>query len=205
MYYGERFNGYTHLAGAVLALGAGTVLVAHGAMRNDPWRVGSFAVYAITLVTLFVISALYHSIQGPSKALWRKLDHVAIYLLIAGSYTPVALVTLREDWGPTLFAAVWALALLGILQEIWVARGLRLTSLAIYLLMGWIGVAALDPLLVGLGVDGFGWMLAAGLVYTVGIVFYFFDEKFEHWHGIWHCFVLAGSAVYYAAVLRYVA
>lgn len=205
MYYGERFNGYTHLAGAVMALGAGTALVALGAMRNDPWRIGSFTVYAVTLFSLFLISTLYHSTRGPSKMLWRKLDHVAIYLLIAGSYTPVALVTLKDDWGWTLFCAVWALAFLGIVQELFVARGARLTSLFIYLLMGWLGVAALDPLLVGLGPHGFAWMLAAGLVYTLGVVFYFFDERFNHWHGIWHCFVLAGSALYYAALVRFVA
>jgi hemolysin III len=206
MYHGERFNGYTHLAGAVIALGAAAVLVALGAQRGDLWRIVSFAIYGTTLVALSGISTLYHSTRGRAKDIFRKLDHVAIYLLIAGSYTPVALVTLRNDpWGTTLFAAVWAFALLGIVQELWVAKGMRLTSLAIYVLMGWLGIFAMEPLIASLGTHGFAWMLAAGLVYTVGIVFYFYDERFPHWHGIWHCFVLAGSALHYAAILRFVA
>lgn len=206
MYHGERFNGYTHLAGAVVALGAASVLVALGAQRGDLWRIVSFAVYGTTLVALFGISTLYHSTRGRAKDIFRKLDHVAIYLLIAGSYTPIALVTLKNDpWGTTLFAAVWALALLGIVQELWVARGARLTSLAIYVLMGWLGIFAMEPLIASLGAHGFAWMLAGGIVYTVGIVFYFFDERFTHWHGIWHCFVLAGSALHYAAIVRFVA
>ena len=112
--------------------------------------------------------------------------------------------TLNGAWGWTLFLAIWALAILGIVQELWIAKGLRLTSLAIYLLMGWLGIVAIEPLMAGLG-NGFAWMLAAGLVYTAGIVFYFYDERFTHWHGIWHCFVLAGSALHFAAIVRFVA
>lgn len=205
MYHGERFNGYTHLAGAVMALGAAAALVALAALRGDPMRIVSFAIYGTTLVTLFAISTLYHSTRGPRKALFRKLDHVCIYLLIAGSYTPIALVTLNGEPGWTLFLAIWALAILGTVQEIWIAKGQRFTSLAIYLLMGWLGLAAIEPLIAGLGAHGFGWMLAAGAVYTVGIVFYFFDERFTHWHGIWHCFVLVGSALHYAAIVQFVA
>ena len=205
MYPGERFNGYTHLAGAVMALGAASVLVALGARHGDPWRIASFAIYGTTLVALFAISTLYHSTRGPAKALWRKLDHVCIYFLIAGSYTPIALVTLNGSSGWTLFCAVWALAILGIAQEIWIAKGQRLTSLAIYLLMGWLGVVAIEPLIAGLGPHGFAWLLAGGLVYTAGVVFYLFDERFAHWHGIWHCFVLAGSAVHYGAIVSFVA
>ncbi|MDQ3025105.1 MAG: hemolysin III family protein [Pseudomonadota bacterium] len=188
-----------------MALGAAATLVALGAQRGDPMRILSFAINGTTLVSLFAVSTLYHSTQGPAKALFRKLDHVCIYLLIAGSYTPIALVTLNGERGWTLFCAVWALAILGIVQEIWIAKGLRLTSLAIYLLMGWLGIVAIEPLIAGLGPHGFAWMLAAGLVYTAGIVFYIYDERFTHWHGIWHCFVLAGSALHFAAIVRFVA
>ncbi len=205
MYYGERFNGYTHLAGAVMAVGAAGSLLSMAATRGDPWRITSFAIYGFTLVTLFLASTLYHSTRGRLKDFFRKVDHVSIYLVIAGTWTPFVLVTVDPSWRWTLFAAVWSLALLGVWQEICVARGLRLTSLAIYLGMGWLGLAALEPLLQGLGIDGFGWMLAGGIVYTIGIVFYLYDERFKHWHGIWHCFVLVGSAVHFAAIVRYVA
>jgi hemolysin III len=206
MYHGERFNGYTHLAGAVLALGAASSLMVLGAMRGDPVRLASFAVYGVTLVGLFLASTIYHSTRGRVKAVFRKLDHIAIYLVIAGTYTPFALVSLKNDpWGSTLFAAVWALAGLGIVQELWIARGMRLTSLAIYLLMGWLAIIAVEPLAQALGLDGLAWMVAGGLVYTVGVVFYLYDERFTHWHGIWHLFVLVGSAVHFTAIVRFVA
>jgi len=205
MYYGERFNGYTHLAGAVAAVGAAGTLVAMAANRGDPWRLASFTIYGITLVTLFLASTLYHSTRGRWKDIFRKLDHVSIYLVIAGTWTPFMLVTVDPSWRWTLFNAVWALAFLGVWQEIYIARGLRLTSLAIYLAMGWLGLAALEPLLQGLGEMGMIWMVAGGIVYTIGIVFYLYDERFKHWHGIWHCFVLVGSAVHFAAILRFVA
>ena len=205
MHHGERFNGYTHLAGAVVALAAAVTLVTLGAVRGDPWRIVSFAIYGTTLFGLFLASTLYHSTRGRAKSVMRKIDHLAIYLLIAGTYTPFALVVLKGAWGWSLFGAVWALAALGIVQELWIAKGARITSLAIYLAMGWLALAALVPLLAALGPYGFGWMLAGGLVYTAGIVFYLYDERFTHWHGIWHCFVLAGSAVHYAAIVRFVA
>ena len=205
MYPGERFNSYTHMAGAVLALGAAATLVAQAADRGDPWRLASFAVYGTTLVLLYLCSTLYHCTRGPRKQVFQKLDHVSIYLLIAGSYTPLALVTLNGEHGWTLFGGVWALAAVGIVQEIWVARGMRLTSLAIYLLMGWLALLQLEPLMEGLGPEGFSWMLASGLVYTAGVVFYLYDDRYRHWHGIWHLCVLAGSALHYLVIVRFVA
>jgi hemolysin III len=205
MYYGERFNGYTHLAGAVLALGGATVLVAMAAVRADPWRIASFSIYGSTLILLYLASTLYHGSRGRTKDIFRKLDHCAIYLVIAGTYTPFALVTLNGEWSRTLFGAVWSLAFLGIVQEIYLARGLRLTSLAIYLLMGWLGITALEPLVDALTWNGFYWLLGGGIIYTVGVVFYLYDERFRHWHGIWHLCVMAGSAVHYAAIVKFVA
>lgn len=205
MYHGERFNGYTHLAGTLLALGGAATLITLGAMRGDPWRIVSFSVYGATLCLLYITSTFYHSTRGRAKAVFRKLDHSAIYLLIAGTYTPFALVTLRGAWGWSLFGGVWGLAVLGIVQELWLARGARLASLVIYLLMGWMAVAALSPLAAALGWGGLAWVALGGLVYTVGIVFYLYDERFRHWHGIWHLFVLGGSGVHYAAIVKFVA
>jgi hemolysin III len=205
MYRGERFNGYTHLVGTALAAAGTATLVTAAALRADPWRVVSFSLYGATLVLLYLVSTLYHSTRGRAKAVWRKLDHSAIYLLIAGTYTPFTLVTLRGPWGWSLFGAIWGLAVVGIVQEVWLARGARVTSLAIYLLMGWAALAALQPLAAALSWQGLAWLIAGGLVYTAGIVFYLYDERFRHWHGIWHLFVMAGSAVHYGAVVRFVA
>jgi hemolysin III len=205
MYYGERFNGYTHLAGTVLAVAGAAFLVDHAALRADPARMAGFAVYGTTLCLLYLASTLYHSTRGRAKLVFRKLDHCAIYLMIAGSYTPFAVLTLDGEWGWRLFGAVWSLAFVGIVQELWVAKGERLTSLAIYLLMGWLAIGALVPLVEKLGWNGFAWIAGGSLVYTCGIVFYLYDERFKHWHGIWHLFVLAGSGTHYAAILLFIA
>lgn len=205
MYHGERFNGITHLAGAALALTGAVVLVVLASLKGDPWRIVSFSIYGASLFGLYLVSTLYHSTRGPTKDVLRKLDHCAIYLLIAGTYTPFTLVTLNGPWGWSLFGVVWGLAALGIVQEFWLAKGARVISLVIYLLMGWVALVALGPIIAALGWGGFAWVAAGGAVYTLGIVFYLYDERFTHWHGIWHLFVLAGSAVHYAAIVLYVA
>src|SRR5688572_29123558 len=205
MYHGERFNGYSHLAGAVLALTGATVLVVMASLKADPWRIVSFAAYGATLVLLYLFSTLYHSTRGRAKDVFRKLDHCSIYLLIAGTYTPFTLVTLNGPWGWSLFGAVWGLAAVGIVQEVWLARGARLPSLVIYVLMGWLAVVALGPLFDALAWQGMAWVLAGGLLYTAGIVFYVYDERVRHFHGIWHLFVLGGSAAHYVAIAAFVA
>jgi len=205
MYHGERLNAYTHLAGALLALAGAVVLIVLGAMKQDAWKIVSFAIYGASLVILYSASTLYHSTRGRLKAFFRKLDHTAIYLLIAGSYTPFTLVTLRGPWGWWLFGVIWGLALLGILQEFWLGKRTRVLSLIIYVLMGWIALVAVMPLVDTLSPAGFAWLAAGGLAYTAGIVFYVYDEKYAHWHGIWHLFVVAGSALHYCAILFYVA
>ncbi|MGZ5105752.1 MAG: PAQR family membrane homeostasis protein TrhA [Usitatibacter sp.] len=205
MYPGERFNGYSHLAGAVLALTGGAILVVLGALRADPWRIVSFSVYAATLLLLYLASTLYHSTRGRTKAVFRILDHCSIYLLIAGTYTPFALVTLHGAWGWTLFGAVWGLAAVGIVQECWVARGARIASLAIYLLMGWLALAAIAPLFHALAWSGMAWLVGGGVLYTAGIAFYLYDERIRHFHGIWHLFVMGGSAAHYTAIVAFVA
>jgi hemolysin III len=204
MYHGERFNAISHLIGAVLALAGGVVLVVLAAISGDARKVLSVSIYSTTLVLLYTTSALYHSLRGRFKDILRKLDHQAIYLLIAGSYTPFCLVTLRGAWGWSLLGIVWALALLGMLQELRPRNEARVLSVAIYILMGWVVLIAIVPLLHALGRTGFIWLAAGGLFYTGGIVFYAYDYKFRHLHGIWHLFVVAGSAMHYFAILFYV-
>ena len=205
MYYGERFNSYTHLIGTALAVAGAVVLIVLGAMRDDAWRVVSFAIYGATLILLYGTSTLYHCTRGRAKNVFRKCDHSAIYLLIAGTYTPFTLVTLGGGWGWSLFGVVWGLALLGIVQELWPGKKTRNWSLVLYITMGWIAVIGVVPLIDALSWAGFAWVAAGGVIYTVGTVFYFYDEKFRHWHGIWHLFVIAGSAIHYFAILFYVA
>ncbi|HLD66912.1 MAG TPA: hemolysin III family protein [Pseudomonas sp.] len=204
MYSGEKLNAWTHLVGALLAsLGAIWLLVLAG-QGGDPWKVVSVALYGFTLVLLYSISTLYHCARGPSKRVMQKLDHLSIYLLIAGSYTPFCLVTLRGPWGWSLFGTVWGLALLGMLQEIKPRSEARVLSIVIYALMGWIVLVAVDPLIAGLGTTGFTWLAGGGVFYTVGIIFFAYDSRFRHWHGIWHLFVMAGSAMHFIAVRYYV-
>jgi hemolysin III len=144
-------------------------------------------------------------VRGRAKDVLRKFDHCAIYLLIAGSYTPFALVSLRGAWGWSLLGAVWTLAVLGIVQEIWLANGARVLSLVIYVVMGWLALVAIWPLWLALKPAGIAWLVTGGALYTIGIVFYAADRKLRHGHGVWHLFVLAGSACHFFTVLLHVA
>ncbi len=205
MYRGERFNGLTHLSGALPALAGAVALIVLAALKADPWRIVSFSIYGATLFFLYLSSTLYHSVRGRAKDVFRKMDHAAIYLLIAGTYTPFTLVTLNGPWGWSLFGVVWGLAILGIVQELWFARGAHVLSLVIYLLMGWVALVAIVPIIRAISWGGFAWLAAGGAVYTAGIVFYLYDERFRYFHGIWHLFVLGGSALHYTAIVLYVA
>jgi hemolysin III len=205
MYYGERFNSITHTVGAALAAVGGTLLIVQAARGGDIWKVVSFSIYAATLLTLYLTSTLYHSLRGRAKDVLRQLDYCAIYLLIAGSYTPFTLVSLRGAWGWSLFGVVWGLALVGIVQEVFFAKGARLLSLLIYVAMGWVGVIGAQPLIAALSWDGFLWLAVGGVLYTGGIAFYATDHKWRYGHGVWHLFVLGGSACHFGAVALYVA
>ena len=205
MYPGERFNAITHLVGAALALAGLVVLVVVAARQGDLWKIVCFSLYGATLFMLYGFSTLYHSLRGRAKTIFRRFDHLAIYLLIAGTYTPFMLVTLRGGWGWSLFGVVWGLALVGMALEFLPRRRARVLSVAIYFLMGWLVLVALGPLWRALPLMGLVWLVAGGLFYTVGAVFYGLDEKLRHAHGVWHLFVLAGSASHYFAILYYVA
>ena len=205
MYYGERLNAISHLIGTVLAATGATVLVVLAARQGDPWKIVSFSIYGAMLLALYTLSTLYHSTRDRVKDVFRKLDHCSIYLLIAGTYTPFGLVTLRGAWGWSLLGAIWGLAILGIVQEAWLAKGSRILSVIIYVLMGWLSLIVVKPLVTTLTPAGFAWLAAGGLLYTGGIVFFALDEKLRHGHGIWHVFVLAGSASHYLTILLFVA
>lgn len=204
MYYGEKFNAWTHLVGAILAtIGAVWMLVV-ATMSGDIWKIISVAVYGVALVILYSASTVYHSVRGRAKVIMQKVDHFSIYLLIAGSYTPFCLVTLHGTWGWTLFGIVWALAIIGILQEIKPRSEARVMSIVIYAVMGWIVLVAVNPLIAALGMTGFIWLALGGVFYTVGIIFFAFDTKVRHFHGVWHLFVIAGSLLHFVAISRYV-
>lgn len=204
MYHGEKLNAWTHLTGGVLALIGSVWLLILAAMSGDVAKIVGVAIYGFTLVLLYSISTLYHSLRGRAKVIMRKLDHLSIYLLIAGSYTPFCLVTLRGSWGWWLFGIVWGLAVIGMLQEIKPRSEARVLSVVIYAVMGWIVLVAVKPLLAALGGVGFSWLVAGGVLYTVGILFFAYDQRFRHWHGIWHLFVMAGSLLHFVAIAGYV-
>lgn len=204
MYHGERFNSISHLVGAVLALVGLVVLVVEASLRGGASEIVSVSIYGGSLLLLYTFSTLYHSLRGTAKRVFQHLDHTAIYLLIAGSYTPFTLVLLRGRLGWQLFGAVWALAVVGALQEFRRVRGERVLSVVIYVTMGWLAVFAWRPLGEALGPAGLAWLLAGGIFYTGGIGFYAFDRRLPVFHGIWHLFVLAGSLAHYVAILVYV-
>ena len=204
MYYGEKFNAWTHLVGAVLASIGAVWLLVIASLAGDVWKIVSVAVYGVALVLLYSASTVYHSVRGRAKVIMQKVDHLSIYLLIAGSYTPFCLVTLRGPWGWTLFGIVWGLAVIGMLQEIKPRSEARVMSIVIYAVMGWIVLVAVKPLLAALGTAGFIWLASGGVLYTVGIIFFALEERLRHSHGIWHLFVIGGSLLHFVAIMRYV-
>jgi len=206
MYPGEKFNTTTHLIGFALSILALCLLVIPAAQQGDGWKVLGFSIYGASLVVLYGCSSLYHGVRSPrAKAVLQKLDHNAIYLLIAGTYTPITLVTLRGPWGWTLLTLIWGLALVGIVQELTLGRRTRKLSMALYMVMGWLVVVAIYPMVQAMPVGGLAWLVAGGVVYSGGIYFYVFDSRVKHFHGIWHLFVLGGSVCHFMCMVLYVA
>ncbi|MEH6583876.1 MAG: hemolysin III family protein [Halioglobus sp.] len=208
MYHGEKLNSISHLVGAVFALiGLGALLTV-GVQSGDAWILTSFTVFGLTLVLLYTMSTLYHSFHPPKlKKLFQLLDHVSIYLLIAGSYTPYMLVSLREGNGWLIMSIVWTLAFLGVLSEVWLkGTAVKVGQLVIYLGMGWACAFDLDGLRAALQPEGFFWLTTGGIAYTAGVAFYVLDKmnRLPHAHGIWHVFVLAGSSCHFISIIGYV-
>lgn len=207
MYYGERLNSISHLLGAVFALIALGALLALSIQTRDPGIIVGFTTFGLTLVLLYTMSTLYHSFRGPRlKKIFKVLDHISIYLLIAGTYTPFMLVSMRSGSGQMILAIVWTLAILGIISElVFSGRVVKVSQIIIYLGMGWSVSLDLTGLRSILPMPGFWWLLAGGIAYTTGIIFYLLDKAkwLDHAHGIWHLFVLVGSACHFIAVIGY--
>ncbi len=200
----EIAHAITHGVGLVLSIGALTILVVFASLRGDAWHIVSTSIYGSTLVVLYAASTFYHALSAPgAKAVFRILDHAAIYLLIAGTYTPFTLVNLRGGWGWALFGVVWGLALLGIVMEAVASRRVRALSVVLYLGLGWLAAIAVKPLLDSVAVGGLVLMLLGGLAYSGGVCFYVW-RKLPYHHAIWHLFVMAGSICHFFAVLFYV-
>jgi len=200
----EITHGITHGVGLALSLaGLATLLVA-ASLRGDAWHLVGCAVFGTTLVLLYAASTLYHSLpRGRAKQVFQRLDHAAIFLLIAGTYTPFALVSLRGTLGWALLAAVWSLAALGIALVTTIPQRVRHVSLVLQLVMGWLAVLALEPLTRALHADGLALLVAGGLAYSLGAVFYAW-RRLPYNHAVWHLFVLAGSACHFSCVQGYV-
>ena len=200
----EVAHSVTHGVGLLAAVAGLVVLVILAAATRDPWRITSCAIYASTLVLLYGASTLYHALSATrARHIFRVLDHSAIFLLIAGTYTPFALVSMRGPWGWTLLAIVWGLAVLGIAAKLVFGTRWPVISTALYLLMGWTVVIAVKPLVAQVPPGGIAWLVAGGLAYTGGVAFYAWT-RLRYSHAIWHLFVLAGSVCHYVAVVLYV-
>ncbi|MDD4310336.1 MAG: hemolysin III family protein [Candidatus Cloacimonetes bacterium] len=198
----EIANAITHGTGVGLSIAALVILVVFAAKQSDTWKVVSFSIYGASMIAMYLASTLYHSFpQDKVKRFFRILDHCSIFLLIAGTYTPITIGTMRGGWGWTLFGVIWGLAILGINLKIFALRKLKTVSIIVYILMGWIVVIAIKPLLSAAPASFLGWMLAGGLAYTLGIVFYA-AKRMPYHHSVWHLFVLGGSTFHFIGMLQ---
>lgn len=197
----ELANTLTHGIGAVLGVVGLGVLVKLADQHGDVWRMASAWVFGLSIILLYAASTAYHASRDPDKKRFlRKLDHAGIFLLIAGTYTPFLLVNLRGPWGWWLFGVIWGLAITGLILKFWFTGRFRIVSMALYLGMGWLVVVAAKPMLAAVPHDGLWLLLAGGLSYTFGTLFYAWKSLAYH-HGLWHLCVLGGSACHFAAVL----
>lgn len=207
MYYGEKLNSITHLVGTVLSLIGFGVLLTISVQEHNPLLIISFTVFGLTLILLYAMSTLYHSFHTPKlKKIFQKFDHISIYLLIAGTYTPYMMVSLAGNNGLIMLALVWGLAVIGLLLELFVAKRIEWLQILIYLVMGWICTYSYAELHAAISTDGMIWLTIGGISYTVGIIFYVLDDmkKLLHAHGIWHLFVLFGSICHFISIVTYV-
>lgn len=203
-YKEEVANALTHGLGVLLSIPALVFLILFAVKYGNTWHLVSFSIFGSTMILLYLFSTLLHSVHHPkAKRILAILDHSAIYLLIAGTYTPFVLVTLRGPLGWTLFGIVWALAIIGIIFKVFFIRRFMILSTVFYVLMGWMVIIAIKPLYAGLQFDGFMLLLTGGILYTIGAIFYVWT-RIPYNHAIWHGFVLAGSAAMFFCVLFYV-
>ncbi len=199
----EIANSACHGAGALLSLAAIPILVVSAALRHDPWQIVGGAIFGTMALLLYSCSSIYHALPGTrAKQVFERLDHAAIYLLIAGSYTPFALGALRGPWGWSLLGAIWGLAILGVAFKTIYGPRYPIASTVVYLLMGWMAVFACRPLMNTVAPAGIALLVAGGLCYTLGIVFYAW-KQLRYSHLVWHLFVLGGTVCHFFAVLGY--
>ena len=199
----EIAHSITHGIGAVLSVVGLVLLVMRAAQTGDVWRIVSFAIFGTSMVLLYTASTLYHALIPPrARHIFKILDHAMIYVLIAGSYTPFLLISLRGSWGWSLFGVVWGLTLIGIAFKIFFAGRFRLVSTLLYLAMGWMCAIAIKPMIANVPHDGLMWLLAGGLAYSLGTIFYMWKKMTYH-HAVWHVFVLAGTGCHFVAIYNY--
>ena len=200
----EIASSVTHGLGLAASIVVLPFLIIAASRDGDAWRVMSATIFGVSLILLYAASTFYHALP-PSRAkrVFRVIDHSAIYLLIAGTYTPFLLGPLRGPWGWSLLSVIWALAVAGIIMKATLGFRWARASTVVYLLMGWIGVIAVKPLIERVTPAGLLWLLAGGLAYTGGVIFFVFDRRLRYAHAIWHLFVAAGSVCHVVAVLRY--
>jgi len=205
MYYGERFNSWSHLIGLVLAVGSAGVLMPRVVVRSgDAWHIAACAIFITAAVAVYASSTLYHCSRGARKRFWERVDHCMIYLLIAGTYTPIGLIPLAGAWGWALLAAAWTLAAAGIVREICCRRQPAAPSVQLYVAMGWMGLAMALPIAEHVPAPGLAWLLAGALLYTAGLVFYRNASGWVHAHGVWHVFAVCGTACHFLMVWSFV-
>jgi len=200
----ELTHSISHGIGAGFAIVGLIILLVNATRHGDIWHIVSAAIYGSSLILLYAASTLYHYFTAPTlKRIFQQLDHSMIYILIAGTYTPLTLVTLRGPWGWTLFGLVWGMALCGLVLELAIKKQIHWFSLTLYLGMGWLLVIAVKPLMGSLATGGLVLLLTGGLFYTSGIIFYIW-KNLSYNHAIWHLFVMAGSTAHFFAILLYV-
>jgi hemolysin III len=200
----ELANSITHGVGLALSVAGFIILLVLSIMKGSAWHIAGCGVFGVTLILAYLASTLYHSLhRSKIKGVLQILDHSAIYLLIAGTYTPFTLVSLRGLWGWTLFGLVWTLSVAGIIFKFLHGDRYKIISTVGYVALGWIAVIAIKPLFAAVPTGGIAWLLAGGLCYTVGVVFFAW-KRLPFSHAVWHVFVLAGSICHYFAVLFYV-
>ena len=200
----EVANALTHGLGAAAALAAGAVLITLVALHGDGWQLAGTIVFCVALLLLYVASTLYHAIPHPvAKARLKVFDHCAIYVLIAGTYTPFTLIGLRGAWGWSLFAVIWTLAVAGVVFKLFFTGRFKLVSTLIYIAMGWLVLVAIVPMTRALDAWALGWLFAGGLAYTAGTFFYM-SRRIPYAHTIWHAFVIGGSTCHFLAVAGHV-
>lgn len=200
----EWANCLTHSIGLFLSFIGLMLLIQNPFQESDYWRLLNLAIYGGSLIILYAASTCYHAVRGPKlKKIFRTIDHCAIYVLIAGSYTPFTMLLLGGVWGWTLFSVVWSLAALGIFLKLFYMHRFKVLSTSLYLFMGWLVIIAIEPLMERFHSIGLYWLLAGGVCYTLGVIFFVLDKQ-RFYHAIWHLFVLGGSVCHYLAIFFYI-